>query len=139
MRFALALLCVFAVGCSDKTPTSPEGPTLVFAAKTPVTGAPDSATAVAGTGQIGVSATFAGPDPCRVLDGDLESTESRQLTLRVSVRPVSGVCTLVVGRFAYDAMIDGLTPGNYTLQVVHTYPSTNWPTATVISQTLTVK
>ena len=138
MRLILALSLAFTLGCSDKTPTSPDGATLRFTARTPEPNAPISTTAVAGTGQITVRATLGGPDPCRVLDGDLDEV-GKQLTLRVSVRPVSGVCTAVVGRFAYDASIEDLTPGSYTLQVVHAYPSTGIPTETVLSQTLAVK
>jgi hypothetical protein len=138
MRVALVILAALAVGCSDKILSAPEGATLVFTSRTPEANAPDSATAVAGQGQITVRATLSGPDPCRVLDGDLDA-EGKQLILRVSVRPVTGVCVLVVGRFAYDATIEGLTPGSYTLQVIHSYPSTGLPTVTVVNQTLDVK
>ena|SRR5688572_12509023 len=138
MRVALVILAALAVGCSDKTPSAPEGVTLVFTSRTPEANAPDSATAVAGQGEITVRATLGAPDPCRVLDGDLD-VEGKQLILRVSVRPVTGVCVLVVGRFAYDATIEGLTPGSYTLQVIHSYPSTGLPTVTVVNQTLDVK
>jgi len=59
--------------------------------------------------------------------------------LRVSIRPTGVPCVLVLGRFAYDAFIEGLTPGRYSLQVVHTYPSTGWPTSAVLNETVDVR
>jgi hypothetical protein len=94
-------------------------------------------TAEADRGRISIRATLTGPDPCRTLEGELDQRE-RELTLRVSIRSNSAVCVLVLGSFAYDAVIDGLRPGTYTLQVVHTYPSTGWPTQNVLSQNMNV-
>lgn len=65
---------------------------------------------------------------------------NQELTLRVSIRPNGApVCVTVLGGYAYDAVIEGLRPGRYVLQVVHTYPSTGLPTRTVLSQTMNVR
>lgn len=137
MRFVVVLFLTFAIGCGGETPTHPDSAVLRFTPRAPEPGSGESAGADAGQGRITVRATFAGPDPCRALSGDLEQ-DGRQLNLRVSVRPTGGPCILVVGRFAYDASIEGLVPGRYSLQVVHMYPSTGWPTTTVLVETLTV-
>ena len=86
-----------------------------------------------------IRATLPGPDPCRTLEGELGHT-GPQLVLRVFIRP-SGAesCVQVVGRFAYDAQIENLSRGTYDLQVVHIYPSTGWPTRTVLNQTMDVR
>jgi len=138
MRFAVPLFLAFVIGCGGKTPTAPDSAFLRFTPRPPEPGSAESATADAGQGQITVRATLAGPDPCRTLAGELEQAV-RQLILRVSIRPTGGPCILIVGRFAYDASIEGLVPGRYSLQVVHTYLSTGWPTNTVLNETLDVR
>jgi len=137
-RLAVGLLVAFAIACGGETPTAPGQGTLHFSPHPPEPGSGESTTVEAGQGQIDVRATLTGPDPCRTLHGDLEQAD-RQLTLRVSIRPTGAVCVAMIGRFAYDASIVGLTPGRYSLQVVHTYPSTGWPTTTVLNQTLDVR
>jgi hypothetical protein len=139
MRFAVLLFVAFAIACGGKTPTAPDTAFLRFTPRVPEPGAAESVTAAAGQGQIAVRSTLSGPDPCRTLGGELEQTD-RDVTLRVFIRPSgAAVCVQVVGRFAYDAVIDGLPRGRYALQVVHTYPSTGWPTGTVLSQTVDVR
>jgi hypothetical protein len=137
MRIAAVLVLACVIGCGGNAPTAPEPAFLRFTSRAPDPGSSESAAAEAGRGQISVRATLAGPDPCRILAGQLEQSE-RQLTLRVSVQPTNDVCVLVVGRFAYDAAIERLAPGTYSLRVVHDYPATGWPTTTVLNQTLTV-
>jgi hypothetical protein len=134
----VVLSLAFMVACGGKSPTAPDSAMLRFTPRAPDAGAADSTTAEAGRGAITIRATLAGPDPCRTLDGNLEQT-AQQLTLRVSIRPTGGPCILVLGRFAYDAFIEGLTPGRYSLQVVHTYPSTGWPTSAVLNETVDVR
>jgi hypothetical protein len=137
-RVVAVLMMAFAVGCGGETPTAPGSGSLRFISHPPEPGSGESTTVEAGQGQIDVHATFTGPDPCRMPHGDLEQT-GRQLTLRVSIHPTDDVCVAVIGRFAYDASIVGLAPGSYSLQVVHTYPSTGWSTATVLNETLDVR
>lgn len=139
MRIALLLLLAFMIACGGKTLTAPDTAFLRFSPRVPEPGAADSVTAEAGQGQIAVRSTLRGPDPCRTLGGELEQTD-REVTLRVFIRPSGAeVCVQVIGGFAYDAVIDGLPRGRYALQVVHTYPSTGWPTAAVLSQTVDVR
>jgi hypothetical protein len=137
-RLGLALLIALAAGCGGETPTAPGTGALRFTPHPPDGGVGESVTAEAAQGQIDIRATLAGPDPCRTLLGDLEQ-DGRQLTLRVSIRSNADVCVAMIGRFAYDASIVGLVPGRYDLQVVHAYPSTGWPTATVLNETLDVR
>ena len=137
-RWGAALLIAFAAGCGAETPTAPGTGALRFTPHPPAGGSAESITAEAAQGQIDIRATLAGPDPCRTLLGDLEQT-GRQLTLRVSIRSNADVCVAMIGRFAYDASIVGLAPGRYDLQVVHAYPSTGWPTSTVLSESVDVR
>jgi hypothetical protein len=137
-RFVVGLLVAFAIACGGDTPTSPGSGSLQFTPHSPEPGTGESTTAEASQGQIDVRATLRSPDSCRTLHGELEQT-GRQLTLRVSIRPTGAVCVTVIGRFAYDASIVGLVPGRYSLQVIHTYPSTGWPTTTVLNDTFDVR
>ena len=139
MRIALLLLLAFMIACGGKTPTAPGTASLRFTPRVPEPGAAVSVTAEAGQGQIAVRSTLRGPDPCRTLGGELEQT-GREVTLRVFIRPNGdAVCVQVVGGFAYDAVIQGLPRGKHALQVIHTYPSTGWPTGVVLSQTVEVR
>ena len=139
MRFAVVLFLASMIACSGKTPTTPDTASLRFTPRGPEPGSLESVRAEAGQGQIAVRATLSAPDPCRTLDGELDLTD-REVTLRVLIRPSgASVCVQVVGRFAYDAVIEGLPRGRYVLQVVHTYPSTGWPSGTVLRQTLDVR
>ena len=139
MRFAVPLFLAFVIACGGKTPSAPDTASLRFTPRVPESGAAASVTAEAGQGQIAVRATLFGPDPCRTLGGELEQ-RGRDVTLRVFIRPNGAeVCVTVQGRFAYDAVIEGLPPGRYALQVVHTYQSTGLSTATVLSQTVDVR
>ena len=137
-RLASALLIAFAAACGGESPTAPGTGALRFTPHPPAGGGGESITAEAAQGQIDIRATLAGPDPCRTLLGDLEQA-GRQLILRVSIRSNADVCVAMIGRFAYDASIVGLAPGRYDLQVVHAYPSTGWPTTTVLSETVDVR
>ncbi len=138
MRFAVVPFLAFVIGCGGKTSTAPDSAFLRFTPRSPEPGSAESVTADAGQGLITVRAILAGPDPCRTLAGELEQA-ARQLILRVSIRPTGEPCILIVGRFAYDASIEALVPGRYSLQVVHTYSSTGWPTDTVLNETLDVR
>lgn len=139
MRFTLLLFLAFVIACGGETPTAPDTASLRFTPRVPESGAAASVTAEAGQGQIAVRATLLGPDPCRTLGGELEQ-RGREVTLRVFIRPNGAeVCVTVLGGFAYDAVIEGLARGRYGLQVVHAYPSTGLPTATVLSQTVDVR
>jgi hypothetical protein len=139
MRFAVVLFLAFVIACGGKTPTTPDTAFLRFTPRVPEPGSPESVRAEAGQGQIAVRATLSGPDPCRTVEGDLNHTD-QEVTLRVFIRPSgAGVCVQIIGRFAYDAVIEGLPRGRYVLQVVHTYPSTGWPTGAVLSQTMDVR
>jgi hypothetical protein len=138
MRFAVVLFAAVVIACG-KAPTASGTASLRFTPRVPEPGSPESVTAEAGQGQITVRATLSGPDPCRTLEGELDQTD-REVNLRVFIRPSgAGGCILVIGRFAYDAVIDGLPSGRYVLQVVHTYLSTGWPTRTVLNQTMDVR
>lgn len=134
----MGVMLALAIACGGESPTAPGNGSLQFAPQSPQPGSDQSATAEAGQGQIDVRATLLGPDPCRTLQGELEQA-GRQLTLRVSIREMGGYCVLTLGQFAYTASIVGLSPGNYALQVVHTYPSTGWATTTVLNESLDVR
>lgn len=139
MRFAVVLFLAFVIGCGGKTPTTPDTAFLRFTPRVPEPGSPESVRAEAGQGHVAVRATLSGPDPCRTLEADLDRTD-QEVTLRVRVRPNGAeVCVQVVGGYAYDAVIEGLPPGRYVLQVVHMYLSTGWPTRAVLSQTMDVR
>ena len=139
IRVAVLLFLALLTACGGKTPTAPDRASLRFNTRVPEPGAAASVTAEAGQGQITVRSTLSGPDPCRTLAGELEQTD-REVTLRVFIRPSGdAACVLILGRFAYDAVIEGLPRGRYALQVVHTYPSTGWPTGAVLSQTVDVR
>jgi hypothetical protein len=139
LRFAVVLFLGFVIACGGKTPTAPDSAFLRFAPREAERGSDESATAETGQGQIAVRATLAGPDPCRAVEAELDQND-REVTLRVFVRPNGAeVCVQVLGRFAYDAVIEGLPRGTYVLHVVHAYPSTGWPTRTVLSQTVNVR
>jgi hypothetical protein len=131
------LLLAVATACGGQTPTAPDTAILRFTPREPGSAEP-FVTAEASQGQIAIRATLRGPDPCRTLEGELDHRD-RAITLRVFVRPRGEVCVQVIGGFAYDAVIEGLTRGTYVLQVVHTYPSTGWPTQAVLNQTMDVR
>jgi hypothetical protein len=120
--------------------TTPDTATLQFAVRALDPGqSGESVVAEAGQGRIAVRATLSAPDPCRALSGELDRS-GQHLTLRVSVRPNDAhACVQVIGRFGYDAAIEGLAPGRYRLQVVHTYPATGWPTRAVLDETFDVR
>jgi hypothetical protein len=139
IRVAVLLFLALLIACGGKTPTAPDRASLRFTTRVAEPGAADLVTAEAGQGQITVRSTLSGPDPCRTLAGELEQTD-HEVTLRVFIRPSGAqVCVQVVGRFAYDAVIEGLPRGRYALQVVHTYLSTGWPAGAVLSQTVEVR
>ncbi len=140
LALELALVLSFAaVMACGQTPTEPDTASLRFMPRAPEPGAGESVMAEANQGHIAVRAILLGPDPCRTLEGELDQRD-RKITLRVAIRPSGdAVCVLVVGRFAYDAVIEGLPRGRYGLQVIHTYPSTGWPTRAVLDQTLDVR
>lgn len=138
MRIEAVLVAASLIGCGGTTPTAPSSASLRFTTRAPDPGSSESIAADAGRGQIAIRATLTGPDPCRSLTGQLEQS-NRDLTLRVAIEPTGGPCILVIGRFAYDAAIEGLPSGTYSLRVVHTYPSTGWPTTTVLNQTVAVQ
>jgi hypothetical protein len=138
-RFAAVLFVAFVIACGGKTPNLADTAVLRFTPRVADPGSPQTVTAEAGSGQVVVRATLAAPDPCRTLDADLDHTDS-ELTLRVSIRPAgAGACVLVIGRFAYDAVIESVPRGRFGLRVVHTYPSTGWPTETVLTQMIEVR
>lgn len=140
MRLAVALFLPFVIACGG-APTAPETAALRFTPRAvePGSGESTSVTADAGQGQIAIRATLLGPDPCRTLEAELEQRD-REVTLRVFIRPSgAGVCIQVIGGFAYDAVIERLPRGRHSLQVVHTYPSTGWPTRVVLTETVDVR
>ncbi|HJU42114.1 MAG TPA: hypothetical protein VJ691_04835 [Vicinamibacterales bacterium] len=139
MRFAVVLILAFVIACSGRTTTAPDAAFLRFTQRPPEPGSSQSVTAEGGQAQISVRATLTGPDPCRMLDAVLDRA-NRELTLRVFIRPNgAAVCVQVLGKFAYDAVIEGLPRGKYVLQVVHAYSATGWPTQTVLTQTMDVR
>ena len=138
--WAVVIFLPGALACSS-TPTAPETAVLRFTPRPvePGSGESASATADAVQGQVAVRATLLGPDPCRTLEGELEQ-RGGEVTLRVFIRPSgAGGCVQVLGAFAYDAVIERLPRGRHVLQVVHTYPSTGWPTRIVLNETVDVR
>jgi hypothetical protein len=110
-----AALCLAVVmACGRQAPTAPDTASLRFTPRAPQPGpAETSVTAEADRGQIAIRATLLGPDPCRTLEGELDQGD-RVVTLRVFIRPSgAGVCVQVIGAFAYDAVIEGLSRGAY--------------------------
>ena len=78
------------------------------------------------------------PDPCQLLTAEF-TRSSQDLHLRVSTRSTGGACILILGRFAYTAVIIGLPAGVYNFDVTHTYPNTGWPTSVVVTQSAKVE
>src|SRR5687767_14483090 len=112
-RFAVVWLLPFVIACGGTTPAAPDGAVLRFTPLAAEPGSGESVAAQANQRRIAVLATLLGPDPCRTLDGEIDHRD-REVTLRVFIRPSSaGVCVQVVGRFAYEAVIEGLRPGRY--------------------------
>lgn len=139
VRLAMVLPFVSVIACGGQTPTAPDPASLRFTPRVAEPASIESATAEAGQGQITVRATLLGPDPCRTLEAEIDKRD-REVALRVFIRPSGApVCIQIVGNFSYDAVIEGLPRGRYNLQVVHTYPSTGWPTRAVLSQTVDVR
>lgn len=90
-------------------------------------------------GGFAVDARLSAPDPCRTISAELQGTGS-EVVIEVEIRPTSGGgCLQIIGTFAYEAVVDGLAPGAYHLQVIHRYPSTGWPTATVLDRQVQVR
>jgi hypothetical protein len=139
MRFGMLLLLAFASACGGRTPSMPDVASLQFTTRVAGPEAAESITADAGSGRIAVRAIVSGPDPCRTLEGQLDRTDV-ELTLRVSIQASgSGGCAQVISHFAYEAVIDRLPRGRYVFTVVHTYPSTGWPTQVAFTQTMDVR
>jgi len=138
MRLAVVLVLAAALACGGRTPVMPEPVILRLTLRTPDPDSTESVTAAGGEGQIAVRATFIAPTPCQIISGDLDQTD-RDLTMRISISSSGTPCVQVIGRFAYDAWIGGLSAGRYSLKVVHAYPSTGWPTRTVLDVVLDVR
>jgi hypothetical protein len=142
-RVVAMVLCVVLGACSSFEVTGPGADLpLEFSARAAQHGQWLEVPVMEAEGQPGritVNARLSTPDPCRVLSGDLRG-EGSKLVLAVAVRPNgSEGCYQVIGTFEYDAVIPGLRPGNYHLQVVHTYPGTGWPTSTVLDRQVQVR
>ena len=140
LHLTVVVFLAVVMACGGQTPTAPDTAFLRFTPRALELGSAESfVTAEASQGQIAIRASLLGPDPCRTLEGEFDQRD-REITLRVFIRPSgAGVCVQVIGGFAYDAVIEGLPRGTYVLQVVHTYPSTGWPTQAVLNQTMDVR
>jgi len=105
-------------------------------------GAPTDATSPptvrVSAGRIEIFGLIDTPDPCQLLTAEF-TRSSQDLHLRVSTRSTGGACILILGRFAYTAVIIGLPAGVYNFDVTHTYPDTGWPTSVVVTQSAKVE
>jgi hypothetical protein len=70
---------------------------------------------------IRVRRAFVVPDACRRLVGEVARAGDR-LSLRISALPGEGACPAAESYLAYTAVIEGVTPGQYNLRVIHGYP-----------------
>lgn len=155
IRSALALVLVLAA-CPPAGSADPAGgggggadagegaagdPRLEFSARQLPQGeqvSQPSASATGGEGTVRVTGRLSAPDPCRNVTGALERSGDA-LTLRVSVAPGADMCAQVIAAFEYTGVVSGLSPGAYTLRVVHTYPQTGWDTETVLEESVRVR
>lgn len=81
---------------------------------------------------------FAAPSPCYVLAGVAVRT-LQLVTLYVVARPNGNACGDAQGAFTYKVTVGGLSPGAYTLHVVHTVLDSAWPETMPVDTAVTVQ
>ena len=74
-------------------------------------------------GQVVVTGAITTPTPCYAVRPELVH-RGRTLTLRLEARSQPMMCAQVLATFAYQARISHLDSGQYTLEVVASYPGT---------------
>lgn len=133
-------LVVGSAGCG--TPTSPDQlPTVnLQVALSKSSGAPAGATApptILGEDQrIVVLGLMTTPDPCQSISASA-SKSGNQVTITLTARRIGEGCITSIAEFAYRA-VSPMSSGTYTVEVVHEYPGTGWPTTVVRRATVLV-
>jgi hypothetical protein len=146
---ALVLLCACAgpgrAGAEEPAaPPALGGATQMTVEITPgpanaAAGEEHSATAEGEAGGVTVRGTITLPTPCHQLTGTV-GREGGELVLRVSARPdPEAMCAQVIATHGYTARVRGVSPGAYTLRVVHDYPESGWDEQAVLRTPVTVR
>ncbi len=143
--FAIAAVGLLLAGCQDSGPT-----TLPVAATPPnfavgPSGGPmaphDSVgqpvVVVTGT-SIQVLGTIAASSPCQDIRAEV-TRGGRTVRLVVVARTQPVICVGVLGSFAYRAGLGTLPSGRYTIEVVHAYENSGWPTTTVLQREVQIQ
>ncbi len=90
-------------------------------------------------GGLMVKGTLRTPNPCVDVSAAVERKNS-VVTLTIRAGPKGqGMCVAVIGHFVYEARINGVPPGRYTLRVLHAYPRTGWATATALEKDVNLR
>jgi hypothetical protein len=139
----LAAILAFVVGgtgCGAPTSPDPLPSVTLQAALSGSSGAPAGATSpptvLGEQARVVVLGLMPTPDPCHFISASASKSGS-QVTITLTARRIGGVCVTVIGEFAYRA-VTPMSPGTYTVDVVHEYPGTGWPTEVVRKATVLV-
>jgi hypothetical protein len=88
-------------------------------------------------GRIEVTGVIHTPDPCQDLRAHAVRANPR-IILTVTARSRSGGCVTAIGTFGYTAVIDGVPPGTYALEVAYAYENTGWQRKQAVASEVTV-
>jgi hypothetical protein len=142
VRFLTALaVLVAAGGCSSGT--APGVESLSFTAVlTRDPAAPRDAsyppTVRGREGRVEVLGVITTSNPCQEVTGRVSRT-GRNVRLTVTARSLPVFCFAVVATFAYTAVIDGLAPAVYAVEVFHAYENTESEPARVFVGAVSVR
>jgi hypothetical protein len=135
---ALAVLASAAACSSGTAPVvEPVDFTAAHVGGVPWSDAPIPPTVRLARGRIEVTGVIHTPDPCQDLSAHAVRADAR-IILTVTARSRSGGCVTAIGTFGYTAVIDGVPPGMYALEVAYAYENTGWKRKQALASEVTV-
>ncbi len=130
---AVVLACSLAIGgCGDDTSTGPDGdsgPLTLRVLNRDTLSMPGTDVAVVTPvpGGLLVLGRITTPTPCYELSPGTVQEPPGALTLFIIAREKAvGACIQVLHAFPYRLEVRELDPGEYDVEVIHTYPNTGW-------------
>lgn len=129
---AFVLTCGLAIGgCGDDSSTGPDnaGPLTLQVLNRDTLSLPgtDVALVTPVTGGLLVLGRITTPTPCYELNPGTVQEPPGALTLFIIAREEAvDACIQVLHSFPYRLEVRDLDPGEYDVEVIHTYPNTGW-------------